>query len=256
MKIGVIGVGMVGGAISFGFRRIGHEVLQYDPKIEGAKFADVLPAELVFICVPTPSRFDGSCNTDEVEAVVGDLVHANYHGLMVIKSTVVPGTTDKLQREWPMARIAYCPEFLRERAAYSDFVEDNDVCIIGTRKDDAYDLVKTAHGSLPKAFARVTPLEAEMAKYFANTFHALRIVYANQFYDVCQAVGANYTEVKNAIVKKPTIGDYYLECNPGFRAFGGSCLPKDTQAFAQFVRSMAVDAPLFGQIVYLNARLG
>jgi UDPglucose 6-dehydrogenase len=256
MKVGVIGVGMVGGAISFGFKRIGHEVLQYDPKIAGSKFADVLPAELVFVCVPTPSALDGSCNTTEVEAVVGDLVHANYHGLIVIKSTITPGTTDKLQREWPLARLTYCPEFLRERAAFSDFVEDNDVCIIGTNRDDQYDLVKEVHGALPKTFARVTPVEAEMAKYFANTFHALRIVYANQFYDVCEAVGANYTAVKNAIAKKPTIGDSYLECNPQFRSFGGSCLPKDTQAFAAFVRSLGVDAPLFGQIVYLNARIG
>jgi|KBSSwiStaDraftv2_1062776.scaffolds.fasta_scaffold22920_5 Predicted UDP-glucose 6-dehydrogenase len=256
MKIGVVGVGMVGGAISFGFRRIGHEVLQHDIKLE-TKLENVLPAELVFICVPTKQLANGFCDITIVRDVVKNLNDLEYEGLVVIKSTVTPGTTDTLQKLYPNLQLAFCPEFLRERAAFSDFVEANDVCIIGTFLKWTTDgkKIEEAHGNLPKVFVHLTPLEAELAKYFSNTFNALRIVFANQFYDVCKMVGADYSAVKNAIVKRHNIGDHYLECNEQFRAFGGSCLPKDTVAFAAFVKAIGVDAPLFQQIVDINNAL-
>ncbi len=252
MKVGVVGVGKVGGAISFGFQRIGHAVLQHDVKLD-TRLKDILSAPIIFICVPTPPSPDGSCVTHYVKAVVRDLSMAEYRGLIVIKSTVPPGTTDSLQA-LPL-RLAFCPEFLRERAAFSDFVENNDVCISGVYRDEDAELIEQAHGSLPKAFVRMRPLEAEFCKYFCNTFNALRIVFANQFYDVCRAAGADYSVIKDAMVKRHNIGDHYLECNEQFRAFGGSCLPKDTAGFAAFVRGLGIDAPLFNHIVQLNERL-
>ncbi len=251
MKIGVVGVGKVGGAISFGFQRIGHEVLQHDIKLD-TRLKDVVPAPLVFVCVPTPQKVNGECATNWVEDVLRVLVGLEYEGLIIVKSTVTPGTTDRLQKIWPSLRLAFCPEFLRERAAFSDFVENNDVCISGVYRDEDAELIEQAHGSLPKAFVRMRPLEAEFCKYFCNTFNALRIVFANQFYNVCRAAGADYQVIKNAVVKRHNIGDYYLDCSEGFREFGGSCLPKDTAGFAALVRSLGVDAPLFEQIVRLN----
>lgn len=254
MKIGIIGVGKVGSAISFGFQRIGHEILQHDVKLQ-TKLKDVLTATVVFVCVPTPQLADGNCSNLTVYDVVRDLAAAEYWGLIVIKSTVTPGTTDNLQSMYPKLNLAFCPEFLRERAAFSDFVENNDVCISGTFNKTDADLIEQAHGSLPKHFARMRPLEAEFCKYFCNTFNAMRIVFANQFYEVCKSVGADYSVIKNAVVKRQNIGDYYLECNEQFRAFGGSCLPKDSAGFAAFVRGLGIDAPLFDQIVSINARI-
>ncbi len=256
MKIGVIGVGKVGSAISFGFKRIGHEVWEYDVKFRTAfATSKVLTAKIVFVCVPTPQEKDGSCNTETVENVLRELNHYKYDGLAVVKSTVTPGTTDMMQSWWPKLTLAFCPEFLRERAAFSDFVENNDVCISGVYRDEDAELIEQVHGSLPKAFVRMRPLEAEFCKYFCNTFNALRIVFANQFYDVCRAAGADYQVIKNAVVKRHNIGDHYLECNEGFRQFGGSCLPKDTAGFAALVRSLGVDAPLFEQIIKINEGL-
>lgn len=255
MKIGVVGVGMVGGAISFGFRRIGHEVLQHDIKMQ-TSIAEVLPASIIFVCVPTPQMVDGSCDTSRVEEIVRSLADLECSSLVVIKSTVTPGTTDRLSRVYQTVNLAFCPEFLRERAAASDFVEGNDVCIVGAYEETAYELVKKAHGSLPKTFVKLKPLEAELTKYFANTFNALRIVFANQFYEVCQAAGANYMAIKNAVTKRHNIGDYYLDCNSQFRAFGGSCLPKDTAAFAQYIKQFSPKHPtLFDHIVEYNERI-
>jgi UDPglucose 6-dehydrogenase len=252
MKIGVIGVGKVGSAISFGFQRIGHEVLQHDVKLN-TQLKDVLTAQLVFVCVPTPQSADGHCNRQLVYDVVRDLAGAEYKGLIVVKSTVTPGTTDSLQSSWPNLRLAFCPEFLRERAAFSDFVENQDICIAGVYHFKDAELIAHAHGSLPKHFSHMRPHEAEFCKYFCNTFNALRIVFANQFYEVCKTVGADYAVIKNAVVKRENIGDHYLECNEQFRAFGGSCLPKDTAGFAAFIRDYKIDAPLFEQIVNINA---
>lgn len=254
MRIGVIGVGLVGSAISFGFRRIGHEVLQHDIRMD-TKLADVLPAPVIFICVPTPQAIDGSCDTSQVETVIAELISAGYSGLIAIKSTVTPGTTDRLSKQWPSLRLAFCPEFLRERAAFSDFVEQNDICIAGVYRDEDCDIIRQAHGSLPKAFERMQPLDAELSKYFANIFNALRVVFANQFYEVCEAAGADYSTIKNAIVKRSNIGDHYLECNWQFRGFSGSCLPKDTAAFMSYVRDLGVDAPIFAHIVNYNKKL-
>ena len=257
MKVGIIGVGFVGKAVRHGLTRIGHDISLFDVKMPETALTDVLDAEVVFISVPTPPLGDGSCDVSIVEKVVGELASARYRGLVTIKATVEPGTTDRLSKKYPHLRFAFCPEFLRERAMYVDFVENHDVCIVGsyTEKDAA--LLRAVHDPLPKQFAFVSPLEAEFAKYFMNVFNALRIVYANQFYDVCKAAGADYKNVKNAITKHRSVQDIYLDCNENYRGFGGSCLPKDTKAFAQYVDKLLGHEgglSIFEGIVDINQR--
>ena len=257
MKVGIIGVGFVGKAVRHGLTRIGHEISLYDIKMPETSLKDVLDAATVFISVPTPPLPSGACDTSIVEQVVSELASAKYRGLVVIKSTVEPGTTDRLAKKHPQLRIAFCPEFLRERAMYVDFVENHDVCIIGTYTKEDAELLRETHDPLPKQYAFVSPLEAELAKYFMNTFNALRIVYANQFYDVCKAIGADYKKVKNAITKHRSVQDVYLDCNENYRGFGGSCLPKDTSAFAKFVEKILGQEQglsLFQGIVEINQR--
>jgi UDPglucose 6-dehydrogenase len=253
MKIGIIGVGKVGGAIAYGFQRIGHEVLPHDINL-GTDIDVVLPAPIVFICVPTPTTDNGRCDIRIVHSVVEELVTARYKGLAVIKSTILPGTTKAWSDSYDL-RLAFCPEFLRERAAFSDFVEGNDVCIAGVYDSQDFKLIKQAHGSLPKAFVMLTPTEAELAKYFCNVYNALRIVFACQFYDVCKDLGADYTAIKSAVVHRHNIEDAYLDANEHLRGFGGSCLPKDTEAFASFVEQMNLNLPLFSTIVNINKEL-
>jgi UDPglucose 6-dehydrogenase len=255
MKIGIIGVGKVGGAIAYGFQRIGHEVLLHDIKL-GTSLDVVLPAPIIFICVPTPTMEIGCCDTRIVYSVVDKLAAARYNGLVVIKSTVPPRTTEMLGELYSDdLRLAFCPEFLRERAAFSDFVEGQDVCIAGVHSTNDALLIREAHGSLPKTFVELTPTEAELAKYFCNVYNALRIVFACQFYDVCKELGADYTAIKSAVVLRRNIEDAYLDANEQLRGFGGSCLPKDTKAFASFVNQMGLNLPLFQAIVDINKEM-
>lgn len=204
--------------------------------------------------VPTPSQNDGTCDTSIVERVIKDLAENNYTGLVAIKSTTIPGTTDKLAKYYPNMRIAHCPEFLREKAAYVDFVENHDLCVIGTYNEQDFNLIKEAHGELPKEFAQLTPLESELCKYFSNLHNALLIVFANEFYEVSRAIGANYNKIKNAMVKRRNINNVYLDANECFRGFGGNCLPKDTQAFAVFVKKLGINMQLFKTIVDENKK--
>lgn len=251
MKIGIIGLGQVGETIQYGFRRVGHEVVGHDIK-HGSKIESVLDTKVCFICVPTPNKASGECDTSNVRSVCASLDDHSYKGLVAIKSTVPPGTTDEMKTRHPNLQLVFCPEFLRERARYSDFVECHDVCIIGADENWQFEVLKIAHGSLPKEFVHLTPIEAEFCKYFSNCFNALRITFANEFADVCKATGVDYMRVKNAIVKKKTIGDHYLDSTDYFRSFGGACLPKDSEAFSHYAASLGVSVDLLDTAISLN----
>lgn len=256
MKVGVIGLGMVGEAVAYGFERIGHEVIGFDENLERCRhpFNRLHDAKLVFLCLPTPCLPDGGCDTSAVESTIKRLQDCDYAGLVVIKSTVPPGTNFALVAKYRL-RLASCPEFLRERARFSDFVEGHELCIAGVYSPKDADLIKEAHGNLPKHFVVMNPIEAELAKYFVNVFNAQRIVFANAFFDVCQAVGSNYTKIMEAVTLRSSLRPDYLECNEKFRAFGGACLPKDTRAFASFVAQLGLSTEVFRAIIDENERV-
>ena len=250
--IGIIGLGMVGSAVNHGLRKIGFSTLVHDIKLN-TSIKDVLKAEIVYVCVPTPSGADGTCDIRAVNAVVEQLVHDNYKGIIAIKSTIEPGTTVALQNKYPNARFAHVPEFLRERCALSDFVDNQDLCVVGTEVSEDYEIIKASHGSIPDKFVQLTPTEAEIAKYFNNVYNAMHIVFANNFYEICHKLGANYTHIKNAMVSRKHIYDQYLECGPNIRGFGGACLPKDTKAIESLCRKLNLNINLFRSILRDNA---
>jgi UDPglucose 6-dehydrogenase len=260
MIIGVIGHGVVGGAVAAGMRRLGHDVRIHDLKL-GTDIDVVSESEIVFICVPTPQKADGSCHTGIVEDVVGQLIDGiGFKGIIAIKSTVTPGTTEKLAEKYggkfPGRNIAFVPEFLREKSAFYDFTEGHDLLIVGTTNygwsEETADKIIAAHGHYPTTVAKMSSTEAELAKYYSNVFNALRITFANGFFDVCNKLNANYTRIKNAMVQRPTIENFYLDVNDNFRGFAGVCLPKDTAAFAQLAFSLGVQASIFKSIVEDN----
>ncbi len=252
MKLAVLGhLGCVGSAVKSGLERVGHKVIGHDTRA-GTKIEDVLDTKVAFICVPTPSNQDGSCNTDIVESVVKSLNDLNYSGIIAIKSTVQPGTCLNLQNKYPNQYICFVPEFLRERSAFSDFVENHNVCVIGTNNDYVYQQVVLAHGKLPKKFVQLTPTEAELVKYYHNVFNALRVVWANNFYDICQKLKADYTKVKDAALAQGAFLDLYMDCNENFRGYCGVCLPKDSKALSSLAHQLGVPGKLFDVIVEDN----
>jgi len=254
MKVGIIGLGVVGSAVANGLRKIGNEVVSHDIKLN-TKIEILLDTLVIFVCVPTPSNSDGSCNTDIVEEILNDLNKLNYQGVVAIKSTVVPGTTEMFSQAYKSLNLCFVPEFLRERCAEIDFVENHDLCVIGAKDKSTFELIKKIHGNLPNNFVMLTRTEAELVKYFNNVYNSTLITFANSFYEICQKLSADYTNVKNAAVLREHINDQYLDCNNNFRGFGGVCLPKDTKALSHLSKNLEIDNNFFQTLMDINNKL-
>lgn len=232
MKIGIIGLGVVGKACRAGFERCGYNVSVHDIALH-TDISAVQHTEICYICVPTPSKQDGSCDTSIVDSVVEQLINADYTGIIAIKSTITPGHTQKLIDTYHTDRILFVPEFLKERSAEYDFVFDHKLLLVGTENINHYYVVIRSHGDLPKSQMRVTPNEAEIMKYYHNTFNATRIVFANVLYEVCKSIGADYDVVKKAFLTNNNMPDEYLDVSKDLRGYGGACLPKDVRAMQE-----------------------
>ena len=211
----------------------------------------MLDTEVCFISVPTPTDHDGSCDVRVVEDVVADLVRINYKGIIAIKSTVVPGTTERLSKLLGND-ICFVPEFLRERCAEVDFIYNNNVLVIGAKTKEQFELIKKTHGTLPVHIVHSKVIEAELIKYFSNTYKAMRITFANTFHKLCEELGADYDVVKDSFLFHGLGEGHYLSVNKEFGGFGGMCLPKDTKAMAVLVEKLGLDLTLFRNIIDEN----
>jgi UDPglucose 6-dehydrogenase len=250
MKIGIIGVGAVGSACKKGFELLGHDVKIHDPKYN-TKIEDVLDTEISYVCVPTPESNDGSCDLSIVIQTIKDLEKFGYGGVVALKSTSVPGTTEKLISETNL-RLCFVPEFLRERSAVEDFVVNHNLLAVGCYDEDIFKVVVSSHGFFPKNIVMMTPTEAEILKYYSNVFNSTRIIFANAMYEICQSLGANYDTVKNTYLVRGTTSPDYLDCNDKLRGYGGMCLPKDTKALDSLVKNLNLDIKLFEAVDHDN----
>lgn len=247
MNIGVVGYGVVGGAITYGFRKLGHTVKVHDVKL-GTSIDDVLDTALCYICVPTPSTSAGQCDTSIVEKVVEELVAANYSNPIVIKSTVPPGTTATLSKRYPENPIFYVPEFLRERCAVQDFTENHKLLVIGdTRKNFAGCISKIidSHGHYPWKTIVFPSTEAEILKLAHNALAGLRVVFANEIYELCRRLSSeelvvNYDHVKSGLLSTTDLPDRYLDVSPQHRGYSSYCLNKDLPSLAHVMESLGL----------------
>ena len=238
MKIGIIGLGVVGSAIKEGFERLEHEVKVHDIKLN-TSIKDILDTELLFLCLPTNSKEDGSCNTDVIIETLDMLSEINYEGLVAVKSTIVPGTYNKLVTFFDSNRLCLVPEFLREKHAVEDFIWNHNVLVIGTNSKDNIDLILEAHGHYPKEVKILTPQECEFVKYFSNSFKAYKTVFANSFGRLCDNHNVDYSKVLEVYraesVKETAYLSYFKE------GFGGMCLPKDVKAINKLTENTNID---------------
>ncbi|MCB1508831.1 MAG: UDP-glucose/GDP-mannose dehydrogenase family protein [Hyphomicrobiaceae bacterium] len=216
-------------------------------------------ADVVFVAVGTPSRRgDGEADLTYVEAAARQIAAAIRPGtVVVIKSTVVVGTCRRVRDIIRAARpdldfsIASNPEFLREGAAIEDFMRPNRV-ICGVDDERAEQMLRRLYRPL---YLRETPMvmttleNAELIKYAANAFLAMKITFINEVSDLCEKVGGNVQEVARGIGLDHRIGGKFLHAGPGY---GGSCFPKDTKAFASTGRRHEAPQTLIEQVIAVN----
>ena len=243
MKIGIVGQGYVGTAIKEVFSKH-YEVDTFDldeSKRDVDYIEDIIDRnDIIFVCVPTPMKKDGSCDTSIVEGVVGELnalalTRQCSDRIIVIKSTIPPGTTERLDKECEFISIIFNPEFLTEANYLEDFKNQNRIILGGKRP--ATTKVKQVYSKvLPKTkVIKTGSTHAEMVKYFTNTFLATKVSFANEMYQICGRLGIDYDKVVEYATYDERLGkSHWVVPGPdGHYGFGGSCFPKDINALIQ-----------------------
>ena len=262
VNLGIIGYGFVGQAVANGFNVAsgGKDSIRYYDKFKDTLSLKevVRKSEFVFICLPTPMKdseegIDLAIINDSMKEVTR--LTNGTDKIIVIKSTVIPGTTAMLQKEYPKTQFAFNPEFLTEANFLEDFL-NADRTVIGASNDLVSRRVAVIYRQrFPKTTIYQTdPTTAEAVKYFANAFLALKVTFANFFYDYCQKIGIKYEEVKKMAAKDPRIVDAHLDVTT-MRGFGGKCFPKDLVALMGEFRKAGVDLSLLETMWKYNKRV-
>ena len=252
MKIGIIGLGMVGKAIYDGLALNANNIMSfYDVKFPDSKIEDIIDTDIVYISVPTLPDENNKCNLTILNSVISNLTDLNYAGIICIKSTVIPETTINLVNKYNNDNICFCPEFLRERCAFEDFTINNKICIIGTINDSVYETIKECHSNICTEFRKVHPTEAELTKYFQNVFNTYRVLFANAFYEVCKSNNVEYNNILKNLLVRNELDEKYMKCDETLRGPSGPCLVKDTLAFYEYVKlkNLEIKPELFKTMV-------
>lgn len=254
-SIAIIGTGMVGSALGRYFKTQNVQAGLYDPPKGFADPSVLASADVIFVAVPTPyylpdrqTGLDGSGFDDSFLRAAIDAIPVAGK-TVVLKSTILPGTTERLQGMYPRHRILFNPEFLTETTVDFD-MQNPRRQIVGFTPQSRRD-AELAMGLLPRApFEKIVPAKAaELVKYFGNAFYALKVAYANQMYDLCDRMGVDYDLIKDcAKAESMIVGDQrntHLEIfHKGYRGYGGKCIPKDTRSIIQLADAHGMDLSL------------
>lgn len=244
-KIGIYGCGMVGGALLRYFeKKENYEVFVYDKKGLGS-IEEINNADFIYICLPTPYTPKIGCDVSIIKEGIRSLTGSK---VVIIKSTISPGTTFLLQNEFPQHRFLFNPEFLTEITADQD-MEHPDRQIVGYT-DQSYTIAKDILQQLPLApYERIVPAHvAEFIKYGTNNWFAIKVAIHNELYDVCKKFGLTeeeFEELTSGLAADKRVGRTHLTINhKGKRGYWGKCLPKDMKAFLEFSKYLGVETPI------------
>ena len=253
-KFGIIGMGFLGTAITHGFGlhadiKIYDKYKDYDTLDEVAEHAD-----FIWMCLPTPmnmktGEIDLSILEENLDVIHNKMKDGDPTKVVIIKSTVVPGTTRKFAEKYPKLSFIMNPEFLTARNNKLDFICQSRIIIGGEEDSVAGDLLEEVYRY---RFGNSTPIyrcnweAAELTKYSANCFFAIKVSYFNFVWKMCQELGLNFEEVRDMVLADGRIARSHSN-TPGWdgkRGYSGPCFPKDINALIQFAKSIGMDPKL------------
>jgi nucleotide sugar dehydrogenase len=251
-KVGIIGNGFVGSAITAGFGlHADIKIFDVDPDRKTHSFEEVCnTCNFVFVGVPTPMT---SVEGGKIDLSIMDDVFSrinetsqNKDTVFILKSTVVPGTTERYMEMFPDLRIVFNPEFLTERAARLDFINASRVILGGCPEDvDAVEALYRSRFPHVKII-KTDPASAQFIKYMANCFFAVKVSFMNEMKQAADRLGCDWDDVMNGFVSDGRIGNSHLDVpgHDGSLGYGGKCFPKDINAFIGLFEELGIEPDL------------
>jgi len=248
--IGIVGQGFVGGALNEGMKHA-FNIETYDKFISEKSTCESLKSliekvDTIFVCLPTPMRQDGSCDLRIVEETILEIdsfCKKADSKVVVIKSTIPPGTTEDLNKKVSNIQVVFNPEFLTEANAVEDFKNQTRIIVGGPRPGSS--VVKNI---FRKAFKQTTIVKtgsntAEMVKYFTNCFLATKVIFSNEMKQICDPLDIDYDKVVEYALYDERLGrSHWSVPGPdGSMGFGGHCFPKDLNALIKVAKNNSVD---------------
>ena len=252
-KIGVIGIGMVGTPVARYFEELrglkrGESLFLFDTDPAKNFNDDINQADIVFISVPTPPGKEGAADLSALDSAFQRL---EGNKIVVIKSTVTPGTTENFQKKYPNHKVLFNPEFLTAKRAWEDFIKP-DRQIVGFT-ENSLDSAHAVLSLLPKAPfmspwglntyrpIKITATEAEVIKYGGNIYFSRKINLANLLSALAEKLGVDYENIRAGMAADYRIGDSHLDVlHGGYQGFGGDCFPKDLDGFIESLSSLGL----------------
>ena len=247
-NIGIIGNGFVGSAIASGFA-LHAKVFVYDadPKKSINTFEEVMKCDFIFIAVPTPMNINDENKIDlSIVRNVFDRINQykkTTESIFILKSTVLPRTTEQLAKEYSNLEIVFNPEFLTERSARLDFINASRIVLGGSPA--ACEKVSSLYrGRFPHTQIITTDsTSAEFVKYMCNCFFATKISYMNEMRQISDKLGLDWNNIIQGFLSDGRIGNSHIDVpgHDGYRGFGGKCFPKDINAFINFFKETNIN---------------
>ncbi len=258
--LGIIGWGVVGQATGKGFGKK-YKIIWNNRTKEGSTPIPELcrKSDFVFLCLPTPMKSDHSgIDLSVMNKVVDDVAPllANRNVPLVVKSTVIPGTTLSYAKKYPKVQFAMNPEFLTEVNAPWDFMHPDRV-VIGAFDEDVANKIARLHRDVMGYKVKIyttDPTTAEMVKYMSNTFMATKVIFANEMAELAEKLDINYDDVADMVGADVRIGRSFLKKTP-FAGFGGKCFPKDTVAILGLADKLKVDMSVLRSVWKKNLKI-
>tara|TARA_B100000131_G_C18097385_1_gene604566 strand:- start:575 stop:1375 length:801 start_codon:yes stop_codon:yes gene_type:complete len=239
-SIGLIGTGFVGGSLYKSFSIKNVSIKAYDKHKQEGSLQDLVDTDIIFLCLPTPYVEGNGFDLGAIQENLKELSLIGYKGVCVIKSTVEPGVTRRLAEQYKL-RICHNPEFLSEKTAFEDFHNQKHI-VIGLNNDkdgkSVVDLYKKLYKDAKISICKSE--ESEAMKLFCNNFYAMKVQIFNEFYFLCQKIGADFYDVKDIMLKNDWINEMHTQVpgRDGSISYGGHCFPKDTKALCHFMEVM------------------
>ena len=275
--IGIIGIGILGTAILETLKIFNVSVKCYDKyKNFESRIDNLLDCKFIFLCLPTPYISNAECkvedkvegnmegyNKTELYNVISELDTYKYNGIIVIKSTIEPGTTEHISNLYPNLKIIHNPEFLTSRTATNDFLYQSHIVLGISRKEqhheNNYEIILRFYKRYfsDAKISICTSTESECMKIACNAFYSTKIQFFTEIKLLCDCLDTDYNNVKNLLLDNGWINPMHTNVpgHDGKLSFGGSCFPKDIQALNSFMKHLCAPNQVINAVVEENKKM-